>query len=169
MAVSGRADQQDSVLNILPLDKTKALQSIATPLETPYPNPAPADADPDPATAHILDLGYAVRTYKTLLAGGRFSTATSTVEDYNAPLQSQFANLFYEAVTSRNAGGAQNLSNIALGNGTFALLELLSALKEDKEKLAVIKQNLCGKEILPDIEKSWRKGAKPLFEALKAL
>lgn len=160
---------QDIVLTTASLDKSKALETIATPLKTPYPNPAPADSDPDPATAHILDLGHAVRTYKTLLAGGRFSTATSSVEDYDEQLQRRFANLFYEAVTCREAGGAQNLANIALGNATFALLELLSALKDDKEKLAVIKQTLRGKEILPDIEKSWRKGAKPLYEALKAL
>lgn len=138
-------------------------------METPYPNPAPSESDPEPATCHILDLGYAVRTYKTLLAGGRFSTTTNAVEDYDEQLQSRFANLFFQMVTSPKAGGAQNLSNIALGNATFALVELLSALKDDKVKLAVIKQTLCGKEILPDIEKSWRKGAKALFEALVAL
>lgn len=171
MAVSaGSRDQKACADNCFPIaDKTMALEAIAAPLETPYPNPAPSDADPDPATSHILDLGYAVRTYKTLLAGGRFSTTTNTVEDYDEKLQSQFAKLFFDRVTSQKAGGAQNLSNIALGNATFALLELLSALKDDKERLAVIKQTLCGKEILPDIEKSWRKGAKPLYDALVAL
>jgi pumilio family protein 6 len=143
MAVSDGSTEQKARADyrVLIADKTMALEAIAAPLETPYPNPAPSEADPDPATCHILDLGYAVRTYKTLLAGGRFSTTTNTVEDYDEKL----------------------------GNATFALVELLSELKDDKEKLAVIKQTLCGKEILPDIEKSWRKGAKPLYDALVAL
>lgn len=152
-----------------PTDKTKALEAIAKPLTTPYPNPAPVDSDADPATAHILDLGYAVRSYKTLLAGGRYSTATNTVEDFDPELQSRFAQLFYRNITSREAGGEQNLVNIALGNATFALVELLSALKDDKQKLADIKKALCAPHVLPDIEKSWRKGAKPLHEALCAL
>ncbi|KAJ9128036.1 hypothetical protein QFC24_000327 [Naganishia onofrii] len=150
-------------------DKVKALEAIAQPLSTPYPNPAPAESDPDPATSHILDLGYAVRAYKTLLAGGRFSTTSNAVEEQDADLQSRFAQLFFDNITSSEAGGAQNLVNIALGNATFALIELLAALKEDKKRIGTMKQTLCKPEVLSSIESGWRKGAKPLYEALSKL
>ncbi|KAJ9125350.1 hypothetical protein QFC22_000310 [Naganishia vaughanmartiniae] len=155
--------------NILTIDKLKALEAIAQPLSTPYPNPAPAESDPDPATSHILDLGYAVRAYKTLLAGGRFSTTTNAVEEQDADLQSRFAQLFFDNITSPETGGAQNLVNIALGNATFALVELLSALQKDKTRIGTIKQTLCVPDVLLSIESGWRKGAKPLYEALSKL
>jgi pumilio family protein 6 len=116
-----------------------------------------------------LDLGYAVRAYKTLLAGGRFSTTSNAVEEQDAELQSRFAQLFFDNITSSEAGGAQNLVNIALGNATFALIELLAALKEDKKRIGTMKQTLCKPEVLSSIESGWRKGAKPLYEALSKL
>ncbi|KAJ9109007.1 hypothetical protein QFC21_000333 [Naganishia friedmannii] len=150
-------------------DKAKALEAIAQPLTTPYPNPAPAESDPNPATSHILDLGYAVRAYKTLLAGGRFSTTSNAVEEQDADLQRAFAQMFFDNVTSAEAGGVQNLVNIALGNATFALVELLSALKDDKTRTGIMKQALCKPDVLLNLESGWRKGAKPLYEALSKL
>lgn len=91
------------------------------------------------------------------------------MEEQDADLQSRFAQLFFDNITSSEAGGAQNLVNIALGNATFALIELLAALKEDKKRIGTMKQTLCKPEVLSSIESGWRKGAKPLYEALSKL
>lgn len=142
-------------------DKTKALEALLPAVRVPYPDPAPSDPEPDPETAHVLDLSYASRAYKTLLAGGRFQSDKGVVE---VKLEG-FAKMFWSAITSEEAGGESNAVNIAVGNAPFTVVELVNALKTDKQ----VRKVLGAPDVVARVEKSWRKGANVLAETLKSM
>lgn len=150
-------------------DKTKAIEALVKPLgAAPYPNPASVDPEQDPATAPILDLSYADRAYKTILMGGRFNPTTKSAEAPNTQLKSQFGEAFWEALTSEEVGGERNAVNLALGNAPFVVVELVDNLLGSKYEKDV-KRVLGNKQVVADVEKSWRKGAKVLHEKLSSL
>lgn len=150
-------------------DKTEAIEALVRPIGQTYPNPASVDPEQDPATAPILDISYADRAYKTLLAGGRFNSATSSVESANEDLRRRFGKAFWQALTSEEAGGEQNAVNLALGNAPFVVVELIDNLKTDEKLAPVVKRVLATPEVMSQVEKSWRKGASLLHQKLAAL
>jgi pumilio family protein 6 len=150
-------------------DKTAAIEALVRPIGQTYPNPASSDPEQDPVTAPILDISYADRAYKTLLAGGRFNSATSSVESANEELRSRFGKAFWQALTSEEAGGEQNAVNLALGNAPFVVVELVDNLKMDEELAPVVKRVLATPEVMGQVEKSWRKGASLLHQKLASL
>jgi pumilio family protein 6 len=158
------------IANLCPgADKTAAIDSLVQPIGKSYPNPASADPEQDVATAPILDISYADRAYKTLLAGGRFNAATSSVESANDELRTQFGRKFWQALTSEEAGGEQNAINLALGNATFVVVELVENLKSDAELGPIVKRVLTAPAVMNEIEKSWRKGSSLLHQKLASL
>jgi pumilio homology domain family member 6 len=136
----------------LTLDKTAAVEALIKPLRTPFSD-----------DAHILHLAHATRTYKTLLSGGHYNTKTSEVDVVDAILRSSFAKAIFEAVISDEAGGEQNLKDMAVGDVALVLVELISGLSEESKRK--IKEILTG----VDIAGSNAKGAALLAERVAEL
>jgi pumilio family protein 6 len=139
------------------------------PLAQPYPNPAPVESDPDPATAHILDLSYADRCYKTLLSGGHYSTATKSVDVVDQKMREQLAEQAWKALISDDAGGEQNVRHVAVGNAPFVLVELIEALQSHPSLAGEVKRVMQANGLQGEVESSIRKGANLLAEKIASL
>ncbi|WVQ77987.1 hypothetical protein IAT38_000068 [Cryptococcus sp. DSM 104549] len=149
-------------------DKTAAIEALCTPLRAAYADPAPLEANPDPATSHPLDLSHAIRTYKTLLSGGHYDTKTQTLTVPDEKLSAAFSGAVWQAVTSEEAGGEENVVRIAKGNAPFVVVELIEALKKRGDGKEV-KRVLGKKGVKEAVEKSVRKGAGLLAEKIGEL
>jgi len=165
----GSVSSDDPSSRPSPVDKSAAIDALVGPIGQTYPNPASVDPEQDPATAPILDISYADRAYKTLLAGGRYNSSTSSVDAPNDELKGSFGKAFWRALTSEEAGGERNAVNLALGNAPFVVVELVDNLKSDAELGPVVKRVLATPEVMQQVEKSWRKGANVLHEKLASL
>ncbi|KAL7422168.1 Pumilio y domain member 6 [Cryptotrichosporon argae] len=152
-------------------DKQAAIDALVAPLARPYKAPVASVAEDaeDAAEAaepapHVLDLAHATRTYKTLLSGGHFSTASSSIAVVDAALPPRFAAAVWAALTSPEAGGADNAVDIAAA-APFVVVELVAAL-EDK---AAAKKVLGAQAATARIGASEAKGANVLLEKIAAL
>jgi pumilio family protein 6 len=144
-----RADQKD---------KSKAIETLAKPLGEAYGT----EEDEEDST-HILNLPHAVRTYRTLLSGGHFSRATQSIDLIAPELRKDLAKAAWESIISSEG----NALDIALGEGTFVMAELVQALVDSGESAEIKK--VFGKKEISQIEASTRNGAGLLAEKLKAL
>lgn len=104
-----------------------------------------------------------------MLAGGHYSTATKQVEVVDAERALEFAQGMWMGLTSPEAGGEVNIVNVAKGNGTFVLAEMIEALKRDPEVLDEVKRVLGTPEAKAAIAANVRKGANVLLEKIEAL
>ena len=150
-------------------DKSKAIDALIAPLRAAYPAEAPDPTEElNPEEAHVLDMSHSTRTYKTILSGGHFNTSTKSVDVVDTSLSKAFATAVWEAITSEEAGGEDNVVNLAKGNAAFVLVELTQALVA-AGKAAEVKRILGGKKTREEIAKSGRKGASLLAEKLGEL
>jgi pumilio family protein 6 len=140
------------------LDKSKAINALVAPLGEAYGT----EADEEDST-HILNLPHAVRTYRTLLSGGHFSRSANAIDLIAPELRTELAKAAWKSINSESG----NALNIALGEGTFVMAELVQALI-DAGLGADVKKVLGEKEI-GEIEASTRNGAGLLVEKLRAL
>jgi pumilio family protein 6 len=116
----------------------------------------------------VLDLAHATRTYKTFLTGGHFDMKSKTVEVVDAQLGEDFANAVWAAITSDEAGGADNAVKLAQGGAAFVMVELVEALRKAGESAAV-KKVLGSVKVRKAIETSGKKGATLLADKLASL
>ena len=114
-------------------------------------------------STHILNLPHAVRTYRTLLSGGHFSRASSSIDLIAPELRKNLAKAAWESITSSEG----NALDIALGEGTFVMAELVQALIDSGAGGEVKK--VFGKKEIEQLEASQRNGAGLLVEKLKGL
>lgn len=156
-------------------DKSKAIESLVAPLQAPYLDSAAAaeaeaevEEQADPESIHILDLAHCTRTYKTLLSGGHFDMTTKTVDVIDPTFSAQFAQAFWSAMTSSEAGGQDNAVRLAKGNAPFVMVELIEALKR-AGKSGEVKRVLGGKEVRTAIEQGEKKGSGLLVQKLAEL
>lgn len=154
-------------------DKSKAIESLVAPLQTPYNESAAVaedevDDQADPEAIHVLDLAHCTRTYKTLLSGGHFDMTTKTVDVIDPTFSAQFAQAFWSAMTSSEAGGEENAVRLAKGNAPFVMVELVEALKR-AGKGGDVKRVLGGKEVRTALEHDEKKGLGLLLEKLTEL
>ncbi len=146
-------------------DKSGAIGAIVEPLRQPYPFPAIVESNPDPATAHVLDLAWTARCYKTLLAGGHYDQKTSSVVVADADLGLKMAHSIWKAL----GADKENVRHVALGNAPFVLVELFEAARQDPPLFNEIKQTLQGKGLQEEVAGSVRKGASVLAEKIASL
>jgi len=142
----------------LPIDKSKAIEALVAPLGEVY-----GTEDDEEDSTHILNLPHAVRTYRTLLSGGHFSRASNSIDLVAPELRQQLAKAAWKSITSEQG----NALNIALGEGTFVMAELVQALVDAGEGSSVKK--VLGEKEIGEIEASTRNGAGLLVEKLRAL
>ncbi|OXC69851.1 hypothetical protein AYX13_01618 [Cryptococcus neoformans] len=149
-------------------DKSAAIQTLASALTPPYPDPAPLDPNPDPTVSHPLDLSHAIRTYKLLLSGGHFDHKTQTLSIPDSSLSPAFSRAVWDALTSAEAGGAENVERVCKGNAPFVMVELIEGMKKrgDGEE---VKKILGKKGVKETVEKSVRKGTALLTEKIGEL
>jgi pumilio family protein 6 len=140
-------------------DKSRAIESLVKPLSEPYGT----EADEEDST-HILNLPHAVRTYRTLLSGGHFSRKTESIDLIAPELRTELAKAAWASIISENP---ENALDIALGEGTFVVAELVQALADGGMGGEVKK--VLGKKEISQIEASTRNGAGLLVEKLRAL
>jgi pumilio family protein 6 len=140
------------------LDKSKAIETLVAPLGETYGT----EADEEDST-HILNLPHAVRTYRTLLSGGHFSRSTNSIDLIAPELRTNLAKAAWKSITAE----PENALNIALGEGTFVMAELVQALVDAGEGSLVKK--VFGEKEIGEIEASQRNGAGLLVEKLRAL
>ena len=96
------------------------------------------------------------------MSGGHFSHSTKSINLVAPELRTQFARAAWKANT------AENLVDVALGEGTFVVAELVQALVDAGDS-AEVKKELGTKEVIAQLEASTRSGIKLLVEKLKAL
>jgi pumilio family protein 6 len=131
-------------------DKAAAIASLTAPLAAPFSGDG----------THVLELAYAPRVYKTLLSGGHYNMKTKAINVLDPALGPAFAQAFWAAISSDDAGGAANAIRVAAA-APFVAVELLAALgAEGKDARAVLAE---GKD---EIAASEAKGAKVLLESL---
>ncbi|WVN85230.1 uncharacterized protein L203_100375 [Cryptococcus depauperatus CBS 7841] len=147
-------------------NKSNAIQTLASTVAQAYPDPAPLDPNPDPISSHPLDLSHAIRTYKTLIAGGHFDHKTQTLSIPDPSLGPVLAKAVWDVLISEKVGGADNAVRVCKGNAPFVVVELISALQKSGEA-AEVKKVLGRKEVKDAIRKSIRKGAGLLSEKLE--
>lgn len=150
------------------VDKSAAIKTLASALTPPYPDPAPLDPNPDPAVSHPLDLSHAIRTYKLLLSGGHFDHKTQTLSIPDTSLSPAFSRAVWDALTSIEAGGAENVERVCKGNAPFVMVELIEGMKKRGDGDEV-KKVLGKKGIKETVEKSVRKGSALLAEKIGEL
>ncbi|ORY32253.1 armadillo-type protein [Naematelia encephala] len=144
-------------------DKSSAITALVAPLQTPYPEDIISEDEP-----HIIDLPHASRTYKLLLSGGHFDTKTKTVEQPDEGLSGAFSVAFWQAISSEEAGGAENVVRMAKGLPTFVLAEMVEGLStagRGKDVKAVLGK----KDVLKDIAAGEKKGSGLLVDKINAL
>ncbi|KAE8538083.1 hypothetical protein D1P53_006150 [Cryptococcus gattii VGV] len=149
-------------------DKSAAIKTLASALTPPYPDPAPLDPNPDPTVSHPLDLSHAIRTYKLLLSGGHFDHKTQTLSIPDSSLSPAFSRAVWDALTSIEAGGAENVERVCKGNAPFVMVELIEGMKKRGDGDEV-KKVLGKKGIKETVEKSVRKGSALLAEKIGEL
>jgi pumilio family protein 6 len=142
-------------------DKSKALDALLVPISTPY-TPLPPDSDPSDPTigAHILNLSYASRTYKTLIQGGPFNLQTKQIECVDGAPK-DVANAFV------HAAGQENIVAMAFGDEAFLVAELIGKMKEEGDEKALKEIGAWfGKDVKKKLGKEGKKGSTVLLERL---
>lgn len=149
-------------------DKTAAVQALVEPLRSPFPDLTPGEEAESSETQHLLGLSHCVRTYKTLLSGGHFDTASNSVKVLDSALPGLMSAALLDAVVSEDAGGEANLVRIATA-APFVVVELLAALPQSKAGQGQVKAILGSKAAKEAIGFSEAKGAALLLERIAAL
>ncbi|KAL1411281.1 Pumilio y domain member 6 [Vanrija albida] len=138
-------------------DKGEAIAALVEPLRVPLTGDG----------SHPIELAHATRTYKTLLSGGHFNMSTKTIDVVDDKLSPTFAEAYWRAITSDDAGGATNAIKVAAA-APFVAVEMIEALKKTpvwNDAKAV----LTGADARAAIASSEMKGANVLSERLAAL
>ena len=139
------------------VDKTKAMESLISLLQRPYPS-----TPPDPQ--HIIDVPHASRTYKTLLQGGHFSHTQGSVIRTSSGIfnSATFARTWLTGVD------AETTKAIGLGGGTFVLAALVETVcKEGTEEDRKLLKEQLDETFVSRVEESDVKGKKVLLDALR--
>jgi pumilio homology domain family member 6 len=137
-------------------DKTKAIQTLLTPVSAEYPSS-------DLSAPHPLDLPHMGRMYKTLLQGGHFSRENQNIESSKHWEPAKFADAWVSTV------GKDVTLAAARAGGTFVVAELVERLLRDgsAETKKMVKEWF--KPIRKEI-KAWdAKGGQVLAEKVDAL
>lgn len=134
-------------------DKEAAIEGLVSPLAVPLTGDE----------SHPLELAHCTRTYKTLLTGGHFNMTTKSVEVVDSELGGKFAQAFWKAISSDEAGGKGNAVAIAAA-APFVAVELLSAL--DEEAAEEVKEVLGAPEAREAITEGGMKGVDVLLGRL---
>jgi pumilio family protein 6 len=119
-------------------------------------------------TSHILDLAHATRTYKLLLSGGHFNNTTRTLHITDSELPPKFASACWDAITSEEAGGVENVRKLVKGEANFVMVEMIEGLVK-AGRGEEVKNALGDEEIIKEIEGSGKKGAGLLVEKIRSL
>lgn len=142
------------------LDKTGATTTLVRPISEPYAYP------PTDTSTHPIDLAHATRLYKTLIQGGHYDRTSQKVKTVPSETFSPYA----FASAFMRAAGRENLVNMARGNGTFVVVELVERIKLDgtPAELQELK-GWFGGDVRGEIEKGDARGRDALLQKLKEL
>ena len=144
------------LVSLINLDKTKAMQTLASLLNETYPSPSDD-------RLHVVDVPHAGRMYKTLLQGGHFSHATHGIMTVPGNLFSpmQFSRAWMKGVDH------DRTKKLALGGGAFVVASLVERVWKDGDEKE--RKDIMGwfdEAFLKDLRGSEVKGKKVLLDVL---